>query len=192
MTLPEEKTALRALALSRRDALPPALRAEKSLALCRALETLPELASAQTVLAYVPSGSECDLTSLCALLLSRGVTLAFPRTFPDGTMEAAVPRGAMTPGRFGIPEPDPAASDLVAPAALDAVLVPCVGFDASLARLGHGKGYYDRFLPRCPRAAAVLTAFEAQRLSSVPREAHDLSFSLLVTEAGVFRKTTEK
>ncbi|MBQ1576312.1 MAG: 5-formyltetrahydrofolate cyclo-ligase, partial [Oscillospiraceae bacterium] len=74
------------------------------------------------------------------------------------------------------------------PEALDAVLVPCVGFDGALRRLGHGMGFYDRYLARCPRAAAILTAFEAQRLACVPTEPHDRAFSVLVTERGVFRK----
>ena len=68
------------------------------------------------------------------------------------------------------------------------VLVPCVGFDGALRRLGHGMGFYDRYLARCRRAAAILTAFEAQRLERVPTEPHDRAFSVLVTERGVFRK----
>lgn len=188
MSLSEEKAVLRALALSRRRALSDAERAERSLAICRALEELPELSRVRTVLSYAAVGSECDLRALCARLRARGVTLAFPLTAADGTMEAYVPRGAMTSGRFGVPEPDPAAAERLSPTALDAVLVPCVGFDASLARLGHGKGYYDRYLRRCGSAAAILTAFEAQRLDAIPRETHDVTFSLLITEAGVFRK----
>ena len=63
-----------------------------------------------------------------------------------------------------------------------------MAFDENGTRLGRGGGYYDRYLPRCARAKAILAAFEPQRLPRVPCEAHDLSFSLLVTEKGVFRK----
>ena len=183
-----EKQNLRREALARRDALGERERDAKSLRLCRALDTLGELRGARLVLCYCPHGSECDLSLLYASLRERGVTLAFPAAGADGTMEAYVPGAALIRGRFDIPEPDPARSRLVDPAELDAVLVPCAGFDGALHRLGHGGGYYDRYLPRCPRAAAILTAFEAQRLASVPHESHDIAFSLLVTEAGVFRK----
>ena len=107
-------------------------------------------------------------------------------------MEAYVPDGPLVPGPFGIPEPDPLHSRLLPPEELDAVLVPCVGFDAEGNRLGHGGGYYDRYLRRCPQTAAILTAFETQRLERVPREEHDLSFSVLVTENGVLRRANDK
>ncbi|MBQ3481001.1 MAG: 5-formyltetrahydrofolate cyclo-ligase [Oscillospiraceae bacterium] len=187
MALAEKKKESRRLALSRRDALGTETRAEASAAISRLLAGLDELRTAKTVLGYVPVGSECDLGALYEALRERGVTLAFPVTGERGAMEAFVPCGALIPGRFAIPEPDPARSRCLAPEELDAVLVPCAAFDAEGNRLGRGGGFYDRFLLRCPRAAAILTAFEAQRLPQIPREAHDLSFSLLVTETGVFR-----
>ena len=187
MELPAEKTALRRLALSRRDAMSAEARAAASLSVCRALESLPELEGAKTLLVYAAAGSECDLRALYEALRARGARLAFPLAAEDGRMAAFVPTGPLVPGRFGIPEPDAESSLYLPPEGLDAVLVPCVGFDAQGNRLGHGRGYYDRYLPLCPQAAAILTAFEAQRLDHVPREEHDLAFSVLVTEAGVFR-----
>ena len=188
MELSEEKRNARRLALARRDALDADERAEKSRALCRALETLEELRGAKTVLGYAAVGSECDLGALYAALRAWGAAVAFPVTGEDGRMEAYVPDGALVPGRFSIPEPDRASSRLLAPEELDAVLVPCAAFDGEGRRLGRGGGYYDRFLLRCPQAAAILTAFEAQRLPRVPCGEHDLSFSVFVTEEGVFRK----
>lgn len=188
MDVLQEKKALRRLARARRDAMPPDERAAAERALCALLSELPELRSAKTVLGYAAVGSEAALGALYAAVRSRGAVLAFPVTDAEGRMEAYVPAGPLAPGRFAIPEPDPARSRLVPSGALDAVLVPCLGFDAALRRLGQGGGFYDRYLLRCPQAALVLTAFESQRLSAVPVEPHDLAFSLLVTEAGVFRK----
>lgn len=188
MEAKREKDACRALALSRRRAQSAGERHAHSLALCRLLESLPELRDAKAVLGYIPAGSECDLRPLYETLRRGGVTLAFPVTAADGIMEAYVPGDDLVPGLFGVPEPDPRLSRRLEPEELDAVLVPCVGFDDTLCRLGHGMGYYDRYLPRCTRAAAILTAFEAQRLDAVPREPHDFSFRAAVTEKGVFRK----
>ncbi len=188
MELAVEKKELRRLALARRDALSARERAAAGAEICRLLAALPELEGAETVLGYAAAGSECDLSALYETLRSRGVRLAFPVCGEGGLMEAFVPSGPLVPGRFAIPAPDPESSLRLAPEELDAVLVPCAAFDGAGGRLGRGGGFYDRFLPRCPRAKAILTAFEAQRLERVPCEAHDLSFSLLVTEAGVFRK----
>lgn len=188
MEAKREKDACRALALSRRRAKSAGERLAHSVALCRVLEGLPELRDAKTVLGYIPAGSECDLRPFYETLRQKGVTLAFPVTAADGGMEAYVPEGSLVPGLFGMPEPDPRLSRRLKPEELDAVLVPCVGFDGALRRLGHGMGFYDRYLARCPQTAAILTAFEAQRLGAVPTEPHDRAFSVLVTERGVFRK----
>ena len=188
MDVQSEKSTLRRLALSRRGAVKPEARDAASFAICRALGSLEELRQARRVLGYLSVGSECDLGALYETLRARGVLLAFPVTEQDGRMEAYVPRAPLVPGLFSIPEPDQKSSLYLSPEELDAVLVPCVGFDAGGNRLGHGGGYYDRYLRRCPQAKAILTALEAQRLERVPREAHDLSFSLLVTEKGVLRR----
>lgn len=49
--------------------------------------------------------------------------------------------------RWNIPEP--AGSEIVAPDALDIIIVPLLSFDRLGHRVGYGKGFYDRFLHKC-------------------------------------------
>lgn len=48
------------------------------------------------------------------------------------------------------------------PQELDILLVPLVAFDEACNRMGHGRGYYDRYLPQC-RAKTIGIAFACQK-----------------------------
>ncbi|MDP2690747.1 MAG: 5-formyltetrahydrofolate cyclo-ligase [Deltaproteobacteria bacterium] len=92
----------------------------------------------------------------------------------------------LSPGSYEIPEPgkgevkgDPGAFDLV--------VVPGVAFDRKGARLGYGKGYYDRALSSL-RCAVVALAYGFQVIEEeIPVEAHDIRVSAIVTEEGIIR-----
>jgi len=65
--------------------------------------------------------------------------------------------------------------------------VPAVACDRKGSRLGHGAGYYDRYLPRVAeeRRAAVLWDF--QLLEMVPAEENDCGVAGIVTEKQIIR-----
>ena len=69
---------------------------------------------------------------------------------------------------------------------LDLVLVPCTAFDADCRRVGMGKGYYDRYLPRCTRAVKIGIALEVQRVPRAAVDAHDQRLDAFVTERGIY------
>jgi len=165
----------------------PEERVHASGVICEAILSLPELRDAGTVFSYMAMAEEVDLSAVHERLRLRGVRLAFPLSLPQGRMEARLP-GGWRVGAYGIREPDPAFSLLVSPEDIDLVLMPCVAFDGENMRLGHGAGYYDRYLPQCPRAVTVTAAFEAQRLEQVAFDAHDRAAEIVVTERGVYRK----
>jgi 5-formyltetrahydrofolate cyclo-ligase len=77
---------------------------------------------------------------------------------------------------------------------LDLLLIPGLGFDLRGSRIGHGAGFYDRFLARHEAAGGRGTVcgvgFEAQVLPDgqfLPREPHDRPLAALVTEARTIR-----
>ncbi|KAJ3039156.1 hypothetical protein HDV00_012562 [Rhizophlyctis rosea] len=78
--------------------------------------------------------------------------------------------------------------------------MPGLAFDKAGWRIGHGKGYYDRFLQKCLDLAAsksiappvtVALALSEQLIStSIPREPHDRKPDLLITPEGIIRSGT--
>ena len=90
--------------------------------------------------------------------------------------------------RYGILEPITGRSKPVSPGDIDAIILPCVAFDAKLRRLGHGAGYYDRFLPLCEKAVKIAAAFALQQLDEIICDSHDISMDLVVTEEKIFKK----
>ena len=183
---PSRKAEQRRLAAAARRALSEEQRREASARICRRLLELPLLREAKTVLSYRALPEEADLSELHEELRKRGVRLCFPVSLAGGVMEAWEPV-SWRQGRYGIWEPDRADSRKLEPGEIDLVLAPCVGFDAKRDRLGHGAGYYDRFLPQC-RAPAVAVAFEAQKLPRVAADRFDRVMDAVVTEKSVYMK----
>jgi 5-formyltetrahydrofolate cyclo-ligase len=183
--LHEAKRALRARVLAERNALAAAVHSDQSARIAARLAGLDSFRQAEVVLLTLPFGSEWDTRPLAVAALSQRKTLAIPRVDAGAKMLVlhAVTDLArdIAPGFRAIPEPL-AATRVVAPEAIDWILVPGVAFDASGGRLGYGGGYYDRLLPLCragvPRVAG---AFELQLLDRVPAAPHDAHIDAIAT-----------
>ena len=64
---------------------------------------------------------------------------------------------------------------------IDFIVVPGVAFDAKGNRLGRGKGYYDRLLPRIPSAYKAGICFPFQLVEEVPAESFDIRMDIIIT-----------
>ncbi len=95
-------------------------------------------------------------------------------------------------GAFEIPEPDidvKGGAEKISAKDLDIVVVPGVAFDLYGARLGYGKGFYDKALGADDvKAVVVGLAYERQIFEGhLPLEDHDVKMDILITESRVER-----
>lgn len=187
MSIAEEKQAQRTAGRAARKALAAPQRAAANAALCRRVLELDAYRAAHTLLLYAAFGGEADLTAVAVEAVRQGKTVAYPVCGEGFTLTAAVPGAdGWAVGQYGIRAPVPERSTLLQPAQLDLVLVPCTAFDADCYRVGMGKGYYDRYLPRCTQAVKIGIALEVQRVPRAAVDAHDQRLDAFVTERGIY------
>ncbi len=68
---------------------------------------------------------------------------------------------------------------------LQLILVPAIAFDKNGHRLGYGKGFYDRFQPKCPNAVSVGIAFQVQIVDETYPQPWDIPMHHIFTEKGI-------
>ena len=86
-------------------------------------------------------------------------------------------------GPTGLLEPDPQHCKEVPIQHVNIALIPGLVFDKKGARMGTGKGYYDRFIPQLsPATRKISILFEAQMIPFVPMESLDKHIDILISE----------
>ncbi|MBE0604943.1 MAG: 5-formyltetrahydrofolate cyclo-ligase [Deltaproteobacteria bacterium] len=162
---------------------------EGDLAQERFLREFPPRAGAAAAL-YRALDGEVPTERIRSAYLAAGARLYYPRVTGKGTL-AFFPHGegdGWETGPYGIPEPSNPAGGDPYDGAFDIVVVPGVAFDRRGNRLGHGLGYYDRFLGALPASVLrVGLACAHQLVPEVPVDAWDVPVHALVTEEGVIR-----
>lgn len=151
----------------------------------RTLRNISELKSANIVLSYMPYGKEVDISPLNRWILEQGKILCLPRVKSPTEMEARIVNdliNGLSKGSFGILEPT-VDNEFVDSAEIDLVLVPGLAFDKNGNRMGHGNGYYDRFLSLCSKKTMFIgVAYSFQVLDSIPSDLYDVKVHKIVTE----------
>ncbi len=158
-------------------------RAELSAMAVELMRSRPEWAQARKVMLFAPRADELDIQPLIADALNSDRVVALPRFNAQQDMyEAAMvvdPTVDLIPGFKGIMEPGPQCPAVLL-AEFDLVLVPGLGFDATGARLGRGKGYYDRILAGV-RGKKCGVAMDWQVVESIPVSGHDMKVDFILT-----------
>jgi len=182
-----DKRALRRACFARVRALSDMEKASASEAICATIQNLPGWDTVETVFSYLPMASEPALTALFHEFPEK--CWGFSRVSEDGSQlsfHEVRSEKDLREGSYGFLEPDPASCRVLD--APDWILVPGVGFcRESQARLGRGKGHYDRYLSNLaskgyhPRKLGI--CFETQ-IGPLTPEAHDVPMDAIITEKG--------
>lgn len=178
MCVPADKQALRRHIRRLKATTPSAVREAASRALCRHIAAHPQFKEAHTVLAYYPLPDEADLSPLFQEYPDKQFLL--PVVVGDD-LELRVYAGeeSLHPGAFGIMEP--IGLPFTDFDTVQLVIVPGVAFTADGRRLGRGRGYYDRLLPRLPQAFKLGVCWPFQLLDTIPVEPFDIMMDAVIS-----------
>ena len=187
-----DKPLIRKSALGKRNAIAPKERESMSGIIAQNALSLREVQSAKMIACFLPIGSEVATRPLIEKLLSLGKqvcipveenhkevqALKFARLFSLGDRLATSGHGAQ----------EPVEKDFVDPKSIGLFFVPGTAFDRGGARLGWGRGFYDRFFGYTKaRGFRIGLAYGFQVVEFIPVEGHDVLMDALVTENGVLR-----
>ena len=170
------RNSVKAIPLTERE------RSESDRFLFQRFLSLPQLSGCPTIFLYYGVKNEPDTAQLIEPLSLLGKELALPRCLPGGQMEARRYCGMdhLLPGPFGVPEPDESCS-FIKQQDLSLILVPGLCFDERGFRLGHGGGYYDRYLSRFSGLSVALCR-DKLLFPVLPTETYDRPVNIVLTE----------
>ena len=95
----------------------------------------------------------------------------------------------LKPGPRGVLEPDADRCKIVPMDKVDIAIIPGLAFDEKGGRIGTGKGYYDRLIPRLAiTTRKVALTFEEQIVQQVPMESHDKYVDIIITDKRIIYK----
>lgn len=136
---------------------------------------------------YMPIRGEINCQPVIEKLLSIGWRAALPKIIAKNTalqFRQWTADSDMQPEIWQIPVPQHTAE--LTP---DVLLIPLVGFDASLHRLGNGGGFYDRSLAAIqPKPLAIGIGLESLKLNDIQAQPHDIAMDIVVTEQSVYQQ----
>ena len=141
---------------------------------------------ASSVFLYYSCGDEVQTDDVIDRALSEGKKVALPRVISDSDMVFIEISSAkdMVSGTYNIPEPED--KGIYTYRRPDLIVIPCVAVDMKGNRIGHGKGYYDRYLKDMPDVIKICLAFSTQIVEDFAAEDTDIGMDIIVTEEWIY------
>ena len=136
---------------------------------------------------YYPSNCEVDDLDILKLFEKKNYEISLPVVAKNNQMDFFKwsTNDPLTINKYGIPEP--VSKKTVYP---DILLIPLVGYDINLNRLGYGGGFYDRYIEKIEKVKKILKiglAYSYQRLKNVPVNKYDKKLDFIITEKEILK-----
>jgi len=143
------------------------------------IESMTEFCGAQTIACYYPLSFEVNIAPAIDRW-RREKTIVLP-VVEKGEIELRQYCGkeCLREGAFRVMEPTGQLFDSMD--SIELIIVPGVAFDIKKNRMGYGKGYYDRFLPKL-NAKKMGICFDFQLIEHIPTLSTDIKMDLILTE----------
>lgn len=145
--------------------------------------------NSNSIFIYYPFRSEVDTTIIIKKALKDGKNIILPRVNGHRLELFYIdnPKKQLKKGVYDIMEPNAVLCRKARISDIDLAIVPGVGFDKNLNRLGYGGGFYDKLLLCIPDGVKKIAfCFETQIIDRIPMSKDDIKVNLLITNTGIY------
>lgn len=149
------------------------------------------LSNFTTIMLYYPHKREVDTIPLIKKLIQEKKTVILPKVSGQDIKPIIIKDlDNLIVGYAGIKEPVGIQIDTQD---IDIIVIPAVAYDKEGYRIGYGKGYYDRFLPKLRKdTLKVGFCYDFQLLEKLPHEPHDIQVDLIITPTQILKTKKEE
>lgn len=167
-----EKRNLRKIVRARVASLSAVEKEQKSTMLALAILLHPAVREARVVALFSPLPDEPQIGEIVATIAA-GRTVVLPRVEGDVMRFYPFSPATLAEGAYGIMEPQ--GGEPFPCSEIDVMVVPGVAFTTAGARMGRGKGFYDKYMSQPGFVARKIGVCYAEQLSdTLPVEPYDI------------------
>jgi 5-formyltetrahydrofolate cyclo-ligase len=148
---------------------------------------------AKIALLYVGGDNEVQTENIIKRAYTYNKIVVLPafdaKTFEMNLMKVDKFEQDLKHGPRGVLEPIADRCKIVPIDRIDIAIIPGIAFDEKGGRIGTGKGYYDRLIPKLAiTTRKVALTLEEQIISQVPMESHDKYVDIIITDKRIIYK----
>jgi len=180
-----DKNIIRKEMIKKREALSVDEHTYLSRLIFEKLASLPEYKNSRFIMTYISFRNEVDTKNIIKDAFFNNKRVAVPITMGGKIISSEIfSNSVFKIGTFGVSEPKEIFE--VDPKILDLIIVPGNTFDKHGNRLGYGKGYYDRFLPKT-KAVKIGLCYDFNLVDEIPVSDNDIPMDIIITDKSILR-----